>query len=161
MKYIKRKNCKPEANIQAELYHRLKLLGIKMVLEHKVDNCKFDGIIIDENEENILALIECKNYVTGDSERWSKTKQSKKYREFMVPIILVTKEEEIHKAIEIIMHVLILKASNFDDHVKNGIISFDGKKIQKSRKPFKDKEHRLFNKYTAFPPGYSDKFNIK
>ena len=49
-----------EANIQAEIYHQLKLLEIPCILEYVINNSRFDIIVLDNKKENILLIIECK-----------------------------------------------------------------------------------------------------
>lgn len=58
-----------EVNIQAECYHRLRLLNIPCVLEYKATNsnernCRLDMIIL--KEDSIIAIVEFKNKVFNE-----------------------------------------------------------------------------------------------
>lgn len=121
---FKPKNSTTEANIQAELYHRLKILNINSYLEYTVDDCRFDIVVLDNKRENILLIIECKKEEIKQTN--SKTDQLIKYRRYNIPIMVVSCDKEIDKATEIIQSVMIDKDRNgylFRDYAnKNGVI---------------------------------------
>lgn len=104
MEYINNKRIS-EANIQAEVYHRLKLLEIYCELEYVIDDCRFDIIITDKLKEKILLIIECKNYEHTISINMVGN-QIKKYSRFGIPIMAIVNETKIEPAIEIIKDVM-------------------------------------------------------
>lgn len=96
MKFIKPKRI-PEANIQAEFYHRCRGLGLRLCLEYKYEHCRFDAVMLD-NEDNIYAIVEFKSRIKpiiGDYN----TKQIKKYQQYGIPIIVCLDYFSIDKAI--------------------------------------------------------------
>lgn len=96
MKFIRPKRL-PEANIQAEFYHRCRLLGLRLCLEYKYEHCRFDAVMLD-NKDNIYAIIEFKSRIKpiiGDYN----TKQIKKYQQYGIPIIVCLDYFSIDKAI--------------------------------------------------------------
>lgn len=86
-----------EANIQAEFYCRCKENNLNCYLEYKIDNCRFDCVIYDENK-NIYAIVEIKSYTRDKEPNWN-TKQMRKYRQFNLPIYLITKIDQIDNII--------------------------------------------------------------
>lgn len=100
MKFIKPRKL-AEANIQAELYHRCREMGISCYLEYRVKmgmrTCRFDVVIMDKFGE-IKMIIEVKSYVR-DREPNRETKQIKRYSLFGVPVVLITKIEDIENLV--------------------------------------------------------------
>ena len=96
MKFIRPKRL-PEANIQAEFYHRCRLLGLRLCLEYKYEHSRFDAVMLD-SDDNIYAIIEFKSRIKpiiGDYN----TKQIKKYQQYGIPIIVCLDYFSIDKAI--------------------------------------------------------------
>lgn len=87
----------PEANIQAEFYHQCRLRQIKVFLQFPYEDCKFDCIVLDKSKKKILCVVEIKYRKT--TKKNYNTKQMKKYRNFDVPVFLVTSKEDIVKTI--------------------------------------------------------------
>jgi hypothetical protein len=90
-------NRLPEANIQAEFYHQCKLNNIKCYLHYKIDHSVFDAIIIKDN--TIIKIIEFKSYVTNRDGKIN-TKQLKKYSQYGIPIVLITRLWQIQNVID-------------------------------------------------------------
>jgi hypothetical protein len=93
----------PEANIQAELYHRCKTAGISVLLEYSVKRqdgkkCRFDAVLLKGTE--IVGIIEVKSYKNPARQPNANTKQMAKYREFGVPVYLVTHMNHLHKCLQ-------------------------------------------------------------
>lgn len=82
-----------EANIQAEAYHQLKLLNIPCYLEYKVDNCRFDMVLVSKDRFHILAIIEFKSHGEKRLKRnpgITKGKQYNKYMQYGLPLLHCT-----------------------------------------------------------------------
>ena len=88
-----KKNKITEANIQAEFYYFCKLNNINCYLEFKLEKCRFDAVIFDENYK-IRYIIEFKSYKT-EKKGITNTKQLNKYRKFNCEVILITRLEQI------------------------------------------------------------------
>ena len=97
MKYIEPARL-PEANIQAEFYRQCKYNGINICLEYKHYKSRFDAIVYNDNKK-IIFIIEIKSYKTNKSPK-TKTKQMKKYESYGVPVILITRLEQIEDVID-------------------------------------------------------------
>lgn len=84
MQFIRPKRL-PEANLQAELYKRLKDIGIGSCLEYHFKDFRLraDLIVIKQNE--IICACEVKSYRT-DREPHLDTKQYQKYLKLNIPI---------------------------------------------------------------------------
>ena len=83
--------------IQAEIYCRLKKLGVKSQLEYKYGNSRFDVAVFD-NSDKILCVIEVKR-----SSRCKKqTKQRKKYEQFGFPVFYCCGYSEIYKTVGLV-----------------------------------------------------------
>ena len=91
-------NKLPEANIQAEFYHQCRLQKIKCILEYKVENCRFDALVYDENR-NVKCIVEFKSYKTRKKPK-TNTNQINKYKKFGLPIIMCTRFEDVKWAVE-------------------------------------------------------------
>lgn len=78
-----------EANIQAEVYLRLKALGIPIILEYSVSSYRFDAVIYDKSSKDIIVIVETKKKETSFSD-WVKTKQGIKYSNIGIPIVLIS-----------------------------------------------------------------------
>ena len=98
MKFTK-PNRIAEANIQAEFYHQCQLNGIECYLEYKHEHSRFDAVII-MNEE-IRFIVEFKSYKT-DKKGKTNTKQLDKYRQYEIPLFLITRMNQIDEAIKFI-----------------------------------------------------------
>jgi len=86
-----------EANIQAECYHKLKLLGIRTYLEYGCENCRFDMVVL--NGSKIIAIVEFKNGRAGKPINQN-TRQYKKYHSFGLPVIYCKSVTEIEETIK-------------------------------------------------------------
>ena len=95
MKFIRPKRY-AEANVQAEFYHRCRLLKLRLCLEYTCNNCRFDAVMIDNND-NIYAIVEFKRSTKGYVS--TKTKQLKKYSKYGVPILICINFEGINDTI--------------------------------------------------------------
>ena len=84
MKFIKPSRI-AEANIQAEIYHRLKLAHIDCYLEYKVKKIGRLDIIILLNDE-IVCIIEVKSYKIQKDFNYD-SKQIARYRQLNIPIL--------------------------------------------------------------------------
>lgn len=96
MKFIIPKRL-PEANIQAEFYHRCRLLGLRLCLEYRYEHCRFDAVMLDRND-NIYAIIEFKSRIKPIKGEY-KTKQIDKYSKYGIPIIVCLDYNSIDLAI--------------------------------------------------------------
>lgn len=101
-----------EANIQAELYHRLKLIGIKSYLEyqHKEPGnrgCRFDLVILKQFEDypEIIAIVEVKNRAHPERGINTNSRQYKKYSAIGLPLIYCLSMDQIEQTIEEIKSV--------------------------------------------------------
>ena len=90
----------PEANIQAEFYHRCREEKINCILEYKVGNCKFDAVVYDD-KRNALLIIEFKSYKTNKAPK-TNTKQIEKYKKHGLSIMMVTRFDDVEWAISYI-----------------------------------------------------------
>jgi len=100
-----------EGTIQAECYHRLRLLDIESHMEHRHENCRFDLVIVKDG--NILAIIEFKNYARDYShrKRLRNSKQFQKYSSYGVPVIYCRKMEEVDQTIEKIKGIMAINTT--------------------------------------------------
>lgn len=96
MKFISR-NRIHESNIQAEFYHRCKLRGLNVYLEYRYERCRFDAVMINDNND-IYAIIEFKSRKRPIKGEY-KTKQMEKYSKYNIPILLCVNLENIDKTI--------------------------------------------------------------
>ncbi len=95
------KRCRlPEANIQAECYHRLRQLGIKSCLEYKHDHCRFDMVVLKGTE--IIAIVEFKNRKDRNAVVNKNSRQYLRYSKYGVPVIYCMHRLEIDKTVEAI-----------------------------------------------------------
>jgi DNA-binding MurR/RpiR family transcriptional regulator len=85
-----------EANIQAEFYHQCRLKGVECYLEYKHEQSRFDAIIIKNND--VVLIVEFKSYKT-DKKGKTKTKQLDKYRQYGIPVLLITRMNQIEQVI--------------------------------------------------------------
>jgi len=92
-----------EANIQAEFYHQCKVRGIECYLEYKHEQSRFDAIITEE--EYIRFIVEFKSYKTNKKGK-TKTRQLDKYRQYGLPVFLITRMEQIDRVIASILFLL-------------------------------------------------------
>ena len=93
----------PEANIQAELYHKLKLEGIESILEYKSDGCKLDLIVVKGRD--IKCIIEVKSYTKNRLPNYH-TKQIEKYKKFNLPIKICGSMSDIPNTLKFIKEYL-------------------------------------------------------
>jgi hypothetical protein len=76
-----------EAMVQAELYSALQAKGIRCVLEYRINNhCRLDCAVAGTDNQ-LVAIVECKNYRNIDKPFNESTKQFAKYSSFGVPVI--------------------------------------------------------------------------
>lgn len=92
-----------EANIQAEVYHRLRLAGIICYLEYKHQNCRFDMVII--KGDVIVLIVEFKSRIRHIGRINTKGKQYQKYTAFDVPVIYCTNKSEIDDTVRVIKRI--------------------------------------------------------
>ena len=100
---------KSEANIQAEIYHRLKLLNIESCLEYQfklVYNNKeisvYADIVVIKNN-NIICICEVKNYNKDIPN--TNGRQYKKYEMLNIPFVYCMNETHIDNVISIISKI--------------------------------------------------------
>ena len=88
----------PEANIQAEIYKRLKELGIESMLEYRFKEFRLraDLIVIKNNE--VLCACEVKSRVCKRPMTYGK--QFQKYLKLGIPIFYCLNLQEIDKIVE-------------------------------------------------------------
>ena len=98
MKFTRKRNRISEANIQAELYNRLRLLGIKCYLEYAHENFRFDMVIL--NKDDIIGIVEIKSRTRNIGIVNKNTRQYRKYHSYGLPVIYCTNMSEINKSIE-------------------------------------------------------------
>ena len=101
----------PEANIQAEFYRLCRANDIRVLLEVKYENCRFDALIFKDDRP--FAIIEVKNYSHRKSTIGLTTKgrQMKKYMKYGLPIIGVLSSKHIHASFERLL-LLIQKSDS-------------------------------------------------
>ena len=98
MDYIVPKRL-PEANIQAEIYHQCRLLGINCILEYKVPRSRFDICII--KDDKIVLIIETKSHKINHQTLVPPiNKQMKKYQWWKVPILYCGHMEQVQEVID-------------------------------------------------------------
>lgn len=85
-----------EASIQAILYGELQKLEIPCLLEVSFEDCRFDCVIL--RGDRVIAIIETKSY-SNNREPNLKTKQYAKYSRYNVPVIYLTRQENVHDVI--------------------------------------------------------------
>lgn len=88
----------PSAIIQAEFYARCREEKIICYLEFKEKNARFDALIFDDLL-NKRFIIEFKSYRDLSKKPIIDTKQLNKYKKFGLPIILITRIEQIDEII--------------------------------------------------------------
>ena len=118
IEYIK-PDKKHSANIQAELYHQLKINKIRCCLEYRTKYGVFDLIVIYKHQ--IIAIVEIKNYTSKKRykntkfsnlyEEWNNSEQKKRYKKFGVPVFLCYRKHYIDN--------IILKIKILIDDIKN------------------------------------------
>ena len=101
-----------EANIQAEIYHRLKLIGIESCLEyaHKEPGqrgCRFDLVILKQffDYPEIIAIVEVKNRTRIEKGINKNSRQYKKYSAVGLPLIYCLSKSQIDQTVEEIKRV--------------------------------------------------------
>ena len=84
-----------EANIQAEFYRLCRQNDVKILLEVKYHDCRFDAVIFYEDKP--FAIIEVKNYGKRCSIRGLKRtgRQWLKYSRYEIPVIEVLNSRQI------------------------------------------------------------------
>jgi hypothetical protein len=102
-----------EANIQAECYHQLRLLGIKSCLEYKTHTkdgkeCRFDMVVLKEinDQYHIIAIVEFKNNRKEYDYIISGHKQYAKYSSFDIPLIYCRRREGIPETVDKIVQLI-------------------------------------------------------
>lgn len=85
----------PEANIQAEFYRLCRQNDVKILLEVKYQNCRFDAVVF--NNDKPFAIVEIKNYGKKCTERGLKRtgRQWLKYSSYGIPVIEVLNSRQI------------------------------------------------------------------
>lgn len=96
MKFIRPKRL-PEANIQAEFYHRCRGIGLRLCLEYKYEHCRFDAVMIGD-DDMVYAIVEFKSRIYPIDGVYD-TKQIRKYSQYNIPIVLCFSYKEIDNAI--------------------------------------------------------------
>lgn len=89
MKFIRPKKY-AEANVQGEFYHQCKMLGLRFCLEYRYENCIFDAVMINDNDD-IYAIVEFKrekNYAYTGRYKGKLTKQLTKYSRYGIPVLV-------------------------------------------------------------------------
>lgn len=102
-----------EAMIQAEFYQACKEAGLKCYLEYKAKlngsrGSIFDAVVTDNGY--IVAIIEVKSYKGSQlkgRKKWLRSKQAWKYNRFDVPVILISKLEDIKPTVNSIKNFLV------------------------------------------------------
>lgn len=95
----------PEANIQAEIYHHLRLLGIRCCLEYRMycseshSYIRADLVTVIGSE--IACIIECKTR-TGNYEVNVNSEQYKRYKSFNLPLFYCMNFKHVGKTVELI-----------------------------------------------------------
>jgi len=115
MQFVSPRNL-PSAEVQAEVYRRLRALGIECHLEHRIPGaagyrktwrtCVFDLVVVFDWK--IVAIVECKRRLVDDADRDSRqrTKQAAAYRQFGIPLFWCFGWEEIQKTVEEVRNLL-------------------------------------------------------
>jgi len=98
---FKPKRTIPSVNIQAEFYRQCISNGISVYLEYKHDNCRFDAVVYEHDE--IKFIVEFKSYAKKMKPKLN-TRQIKKYESYGIPVILVTRMEDVCLAINQILN---------------------------------------------------------
>ena len=81
------------SNIQAEFYHQCRLHNVNCMLEHIYDDCRFD-IVCYDSDNNIYAIIEAK-YNPGDYVINKNSRQWKKYNRYGIPIFYIANFKDV------------------------------------------------------------------
>jgi hypothetical protein len=104
MEYV-RPTRLPEANIQAEVYRRLKELNIECVLEYKFvkEKIRADVIVIKDNK--IICACEIKSKLYLNRPVNTTTKQFKKYFSLGIPIFYTGRLEKVDELINRIVNL--------------------------------------------------------
>lgn len=95
----------PEANVQAEFYHRCRNLGLRLCLEYRLDNCRFDAVMINSRDE-IYAIVEFKSWIRDKDVTNYDSKQLQKYRVYGVPVVFCSKYSKLDATIAKCMALL-------------------------------------------------------
>jgi hypothetical protein len=114
------------ANVQAELYRRLRARDINCRLEYTYQNCRFDLVVIVDGY--IVALTECKNTKTKLFPN-KNGRQYKKYSLFGLPLLYCLNMDEIDDTVKLILVVL--------QRVYNAKIGADKEFLGKKKKTLK------------------------
>jgi len=97
------------ANIQAEFYRKCRMLDLRICLEYKHDDCRFDAVAIDD-DDNIVAIVEFKSYSAKFRQPHYtpnyNTKQITKYKKFGVPVFIVGRMNQVEYIIYKIVDLL-------------------------------------------------------
>lgn len=93
----------PEANIQAEFYMLCRRHDIRVLLEVKYENCRFDCLVFLANEP--FAIVEVKNYMKRVVLN-GKTNQVRKYSKYGLPVIGVVSPKHIYSAFNDLLGLL-------------------------------------------------------
>ena len=99
--YFRIKKRISEVNIQAEFYHRCKMLGINVYLGYRHENCIFDAVIFNESNE-IVVIVEFKSYIDELKENYD-TKQIRKYKRYNIPVYICGHMNRIDETIDKVM----------------------------------------------------------
>ncbi|MCK4500327.1 hypothetical protein KAU11_07510 [Candidatus Babeliales bacterium] len=99
MKFILPKRLS-EATIQAEFYSQAKEAGLNIYLEYKHENNRFDAVIYKDGI--ITHIIEFKSYKTNKAGKVN-TKQINRYKAYGVPVILITRLDQIRGVISFLL----------------------------------------------------------
>lgn len=105
-----------------------KLLGIPCYLEYKYDNCRFDAVIFDDSSLEILILVEFKSKIKNSKNL--KTKQLEKYRDHGLPVVLISKSDQLEEGILEVLGILAEKIKNSERRIEleNLIKTYNGSK---------------------------------
>ena len=110
MEYIKKVRVS-EANVQAELYRRLKMQNIECELEYKIRRpgergARLDCVIIQGNM--IPLIIEVKNHIDPEKTRreWHQKKQYTRYSRYGVPVLICAAMCHIDAIVDHVIKVL-------------------------------------------------------
>jgi hypothetical protein len=94
----------PEANIQAEIYKRLKELGIESILEYKFKEFKLRADLIIIKNDEIICACEIKSW-SKPREINSQGKQFQKYLKLGIPVFYCGRFEKIDYLIKEIIEL--------------------------------------------------------